>query len=107
MMTTMHNPPHPGAVLKDGVFDGSTISITDFAKHIGMSRVALSRVLNGAASLSADMAIRLAQALGGSAQSWLRMQADYDVWKLSHSQRGRVLPLKFDSRNNDAYALAA
>ena len=106
-MTTMHNPPHPGTVLKDGVFDGSNISVTDFAKHIGMSRVALSRVLNGAAAMSADMAIRLAQALGGSAQSWLRLQADYDVWKLSHSKRTRILPLKLDSHNNDAYALAA
>jgi addiction module HigA family antidote len=75
-MTTMHNPPYPGAVLKDSVFDGSHISVTDFAKHIGMSRVALSCVLNGTAAMSADLAIRLAQALGGSAQSWLRLQAN-------------------------------
>jgi antitoxin HigA-1 len=104
-MTTMHNPPHPGAVLKDGVFDGSNISVTDFAKHIGMSRVALSRVLNGAAAMSADLAIRLAQALGGSAQSWLRLQADYDVWKQSQVKRARILPIKFS--NDDRYHLAA
>ena len=89
-------PPHPGAVLKDGVFDGSNISVTDFAKHIGMSRVALSRVLNGTAAMSADLAIRLAQALGGSAQSWLRLQADYDVWKQSQVKRARILPIKFE-----------
>jgi antitoxin HigA-1 len=104
-MTTMHNPPHPGAVLKDGVFDGSSISVTDFAKHIGMSRVALSRVVNGAAAMSADLAIRLAQALGGSAQSWLRLQADYDVWKLSHTKRARILPIKFS--NDDSFHIAA
>jgi addiction module HigA family antidote len=104
-MIAMHTPPHPGAVLKDGVFDGSNISVTDFAKHIGMSRVALSRVLNGAAAMSADLAIRLAQALGGSAQSWLRLQADYDVWRLSQIKRARILPIKFG--NDDSYRLAA
>jgi antitoxin HigA-1 len=78
-MITTHNPPHPGAVLKDGVFDGSNISVTDFAKHIGVNHAALSRVLNSAAAMGADLAIRLAQALGGSAQSWLRLQADYDA----------------------------
>ena len=78
-----YKPPHPSAVLKDGVFEGSNISVTDFAKHIGMSRVALSHVLNGAAAMSADLAIRLAQAFGGSAQSWLRLQADYDASRAS------------------------
>lgn len=79
----MQASPHPGAVLKDGVFDGSNISVTDFAKHFGLSIVALSRVLNGAAAMSEDFAMRLAQALGGSAQSWLRLQVDYDTSKNS------------------------
>ena len=63
-MTQMHNPPHPGEVLKDGVFTGTDVSIVGFAKRIGVTRVALSRVLNGKAAISPDMALRLADALG-------------------------------------------
>jgi len=74
-MAHMHNPPHPGEVLKDGVFTGTDISIVGFARRIGVTRVALSRVLNGKAAISPDMALRLADALGGSAESWLHMQA--------------------------------
>ena len=79
-MMCMHNPPHPGEVLRDGVFTDSQVSVTDFASRIGVTRVALSRVLNGKARISADMAMRLAAALGGSAQSWLHMQANYELW---------------------------
>ena len=63
-MTHMYNPPHPGEVLKDGVFTGTDVSIVGFAKRIGVTRVALSRVLNGKAAISPDMALRLADALG-------------------------------------------
>ena len=74
-MTHLHNPPHPGEILKDGVFTGTDISIVDFSKRIGVTRVALFRILNGKAAISPDMALRLADALGGSAESWLHMQA--------------------------------
>jgi addiction module HigA family antidote len=79
-MGRMFNPPHPGDVLKDGVLEGSDLTVTEFASRIGMSRVALSRVLNGAAAISPDMALRLEGALGTSAEMWLGMQADYDLW---------------------------
>ena len=75
-MAQMHNPPHPGEVLKDGVFTGTDVSVVGFAKRIGVTRVALSRVLNSKAAISPDMALRLADALGGSAESWLHMQAN-------------------------------
>ncbi len=78
-MTIMHNPPHPGDVLRDGVFADSGITVTEFAQRLGVTRVALSRVLNGKAGISADMAVRLAAGLGGSAESWLHMQANYDL----------------------------
>ena len=94
----MHNPPHPGEVLRDGVFNDSGISVTDFAARLGISRVTLSRLLNGKAGVSADMALRLAAALGGSAQSWLHMQANYDLWHAEKSLRrevARIAPLKF------------
>ena len=76
-MAQMHNPPHSGEVLRDSVFNDAAVSVTDFAARLGVTRVALSRVLNGKAAISAEMALRLAAALGGSAQSWLHMQANY------------------------------
>lgn len=88
-MGRMFNPPHPGEVLKDGVFEGGGISVTDAARQLGVSRVQLSRLLNGRAGVSADMAIRLAMWLGGSPESWLRMQTDYDLWQ--SQQRGRPI----------------
>lgn len=80
----MHNPPHPGEVLRDGVFADTGITVTEFARRLGVTRVALSRVLNGKAAISAEMAVRLAAALGGSAESWLYMQANHDLW---HAER--------------------
>jgi len=77
----MHNPPHPGEVLRDGVFRDTGITVTDFANRLGVTRVALSRVLNGRAAISAEMAVRLGAVLGGSAESWLTMQANYDLWQ--------------------------
>jgi addiction module HigA family antidote len=96
----MFNPPHPGEVLKDGVIDAG-LSVTEFAARLGVGRVTLSRVLNGRAALSAEMAVRLAKALGGSAESWLHMQANYDLWQAERSaalrrQVARIKPL--DSR---------
>ena len=96
-MTRMHNPPHPGEVLRDGVFSETGITVTDFAKRLSVTRVALSRVLNGRAAISADMAVRLAAALGGSAESWLHMQASYDLWlaqKALKRETAKIKPLK-------------
>lgn len=96
-MTRMYNPPHPGEVLRDGVFTDTGITVTDFAKRIGVTRVALSRVLNGKAGISADMAVRLAAALGDSAESWLHMQANYDLWQAAKSLKrevAKIEPLK-------------
>lgn len=96
-MTRMYNPPHPGEVLRDGVFTDTGITVTEFATRIGVTRVALSRVLNGRAAISADMAVRLAAALGGSAESWLHMQANHDLWKaerLLKRQVAKIEPLK-------------
>ena len=94
MATRMHNPPHPGDVLQDTVVSAGGISVTEFAKQLGVSRVALSRVINGRAAVSADMALRLAAALGGSAESWLQMQAMYDLWRAAKKRRPKVEPLK-------------
>lgn len=92
MVTRMHNPPHPGEILQDTVL--GEISVSEFARNLKVSRVALSRVVNGRAAVSADMAIRLAAALGGSAESWLRMQSAYDLWHEGKKRRPKVEPLR-------------
>jgi addiction module HigA family antidote len=91
-MSRMHNPPHPGEVLRDTVL--AEMSVTEFARRLEVSRVALSRVINGRAAVSAEMAIRLAAALGGSAESWMRMQSTYDLWQASKKRRPKIEPLK-------------
>ncbi len=92
--TRMFNPPHPGEVLQDTVLADGRISVTEFAEKLGVSRVALSRVVNARAAVSADMALRLAAALGGSAESWLQMQAAYALWHAAKGRRLKVQPLK-------------
>ena len=93
-MARMHNPPHPGEVLQDTVLrKGDGLSLTAFARRLGVSRVALSRVVIGRAALSAELAIRLAAALGGFAESWLRMQVSYDPWQALKKRRPKIDPL--------------
>lgn len=75
----MFNPPHPGQVLRE--YLPENMQVTEAAQKLGISRVTLSRVLNGRAAISADMALRLEAALGTSASMWLGMQADYDLWQ--------------------------
>ena len=89
-MTRMHNPPHPGGILKADVLPDLDITVTQAAAHLGVSRVALSRVLNGRAAVSADLALRLADWLPPTAESWLRMQAAYDLWKAGQRARPRI-----------------
>lgn len=93
-MSRMHHPPHPGEVLRDGVFTDTGITVTAFAKRLGVTRVALSNVLNGKAGISAGMAIRLAAALGGSAESWLHMQANYDLWQAEKQLKREILKIE-------------
>lgn len=86
----MHNPPHPGEVLREWLTD---ISVTDAAKRLGVTRVALSRVLNGAAAVSADMDLRLSKALGTTPGMWYAMQAQYDMWQAQRRFRAKVQPI--------------
>jgi len=78
-MSRMHNPPHPGAVLQDYLPEG--LSISDAAQKLAISRQSLSAIINGRAGISAEMAIRLSKALGTSADLWLGMQMQYDLWQ--------------------------
>ena len=92
MKTKMHNPPHPGSVLQDTVL--REMMVTEFAKRLSVSRVALSRVVNGRAAVSAELAIRLAAALGGSAETWMRMQVAYDLWHAQKKKRPKIRPIE-------------
>lgn len=76
----MHDPAHPGEVLAGWVADIG-LSVTAFAKHVGISRIMLSRILNGHAAVSADMDLRLSEALGTSPGFWLQMQTQRDMWQ--------------------------
>ena len=75
----MKNPPHPGHSIKDACLDPLGLSVTEAAKALGIARHTLSRVLNGHAGISADMAIRLEKAGWSNADHWLRLQLAYDL----------------------------
>lgn len=79
----MHNPPHPGSVLREYL---GNIPVSAAAAHLRTTRVTLSRVLNGKAGISANMALRLSAALATSPELWMNMQAQYDLWQ---AKRGR------------------
>jgi len=90
----MHNPPHPGEVLKDEVIDPLGLSVTDAASRLGMSRVALSRVLNGKAGISPELAVRLEKAGTGSARSWITMQGNFDLWNAMQTEQPPIRTLQ-------------
>jgi antitoxin HigA-1 len=75
----MKTPPHPGHSIKDACLDPLGLSVTDGAKVLGVARHTLSRVVNGQAGISAEMAIRLEKAAWSTADHWLRLQAAYDL----------------------------
>ncbi len=87
----MHDPAPAGELLQ-GWIGGLNMNITAFAEHIGISRPMLSRILNGHAAISADMDIRLAEALGTSPGHWLMLQAQRDLWlaRLRATERKHV-----------------
>ena len=82
----MHNPPHPGAVLRTLCLEPLGVSVTAAAKALGVSRKTLSSLVNGRAGISPEMAVRLSMAFETSAESWMNQQAQYDLW---HAEQRR------------------
>ncbi|MEO8361690.1 MAG: HigA family addiction module antitoxin [Vicinamibacteria bacterium] len=82
----MHNPPHPGEILRGLCLEPLSLSVTDAATALGVSRKTLSAILNGRAGISPEMAIRLSIAFKTSAESWLNQQVQYDLW---HAEKRR------------------
>ncbi|MEW6167127.1 MAG: HigA family addiction module antitoxin [Pseudomonadota bacterium] len=89
-MARMHQPAHPGDILKQDVLPELGITVTEAAAQLGVTRVALSRVVNAQAAISADMALRLGDWLGNGAEIWLRMQAAYDLWQAAQRPRPKI-----------------
>ena len=76
----MHNPPHPGEIIKSLCLEPLGVTVTEAAKALGVSRKTLSAILNGRAGVSPEMAVRLSIAFETSAESWLNQQTQYDLW---------------------------
>ena len=91
----MHNPPHPGFVIKELCLEPLGLSVTDAAKALGVSRKTLSCIINGKAGVSPEMAVRLSIAFNTSSGSWVTQQAQYDLWHAEqHRHELKVTPLK-------------
>lgn len=90
----MHNPPHPGEILKALCLAPLNLTVTDAAKALGVSRKTLSAILNARAGISPEMAVRLSIAFGTSAESWMNQQTQYDLWHAEQKRKElRVMKL--------------
>ncbi len=90
----MHNPPHPGEIIKEDVLPELGLNVKQAAEQLGVSRVTLSRMINGKAAISAEMAIRLGQWLNGNPETWLRAQVQYDLWHAEQESNIKVKPVE-------------
>jgi addiction module HigA family antidote len=87
----MYNPAHPGEVLCE--FMGE-MTVSDLAEHLGVTRVTLSRLINGNSGVSAEMALRLSEAFRTSPELWLNMQTQYDLWQASQMRKQKIAAIK-------------
>jgi addiction module HigA family antidote len=87
MSVQMHNPPHPGEILRELCLEPLEISITEAAEGLGVSRKTLSAILNGRAGISPEMALRLSIAFDTTPESWLTQQSQYDLWVASQQAK--------------------
>jgi antitoxin HigA-1 len=83
----MHNPPHPGEVLRDLCLTPLGLTVTDAARALGVSRKTLSSIVNGRSGISADMAVRLSIAFATTPESWLNQQLQYDLWQAERNRK--------------------
>jgi len=93
MMFQMSNPPHPGQVIRDICLQPLGVSVTAASKALGVSRKALSELLNGKSGISPEMAIRLSIAFNTTAESWLNQQMQYDLWQARKHKKPKVARL--------------
>ena len=86
----MHNPPHPGGIVRRQCLEPLGLSVTGAAVHLGIARQSISELVNERCGVSVDMAIRLSKAFGSTPETWLGMQVAYDLWQA----RGRIDEIK-------------
>jgi len=95
---TMHNPPHPGEFIQATYIEPFDISLRSLAESLGVAPSTLARVVSGRSAISPEMALRLSKAIGRSAESWLAMQHNYDLWQARESaDLSQVQKIEFDS----------
>jgi len=92
--TRMHNPAHPGEILREIYLDPMRVTITEAAEALGVSRKHLSAIVNGRASVTPDMAVRLAGVFATEPELWVNLQAQHDLWQVSRKARPKVRPLR-------------
>ena len=93
----MHNPPHPGLIIKRMLIESAGYSISNAAKALGVGRVTLSKLINGRSGISPEMAVRLSIALSTSSEMWINMQGMYDLWQAEKKRgqfRARIKKIK-------------
>ncbi len=81
----MHEPPHPGEIIREFCIDPLNLTVTETAKALGITRKTLSSLLNGRAGISPEMALRLSRVFGRTPEGWLRLQLQFDLWKAERS----------------------
>ena len=81
----MHNPPHPGEIIRELCLEPLGITVTDAAKSLGVTRKTFSALLNGRSGISPEMALRLSKVFGRSPEGWLKLQLQFDLWKTRQS----------------------
>ena len=92
----MHNPPHPGEFIREIYLEPYDLSIRSLSESLGVSASTLTRIINGQSGISPEMALRLSKAVGRSAESWLAMQHNHDLWKAKQSvDLSRVTTIEF------------
>jgi addiction module HigA family antidote len=80
----MHDPPHPGEIVREECLKPLSLSVSEAAAGLRVTRKALSELINGHTGISVEMAIRISKAFGGSAETWLQLQMEYDLWQARH-----------------------
>lgn len=81
----MHNPPHPGEIIREFCIEPLDLTVTEAAEALGVTRKTLSTLLNGRAGISPEMALRLSKVFGRTPEAWLRLQLQFDLWKAKQS----------------------
>ena len=81
----MHNPPHPGEIIREFCVEPLNLTVTDAAEALDVARKTLSTLLNGRAGISPEMALRLSKVFGRTPEGWLRLQLQFDLWKAEQS----------------------